>query len=299
MRAVIALGGNALTAPGDASLDEQRDTIRATVGRLADLDGYDFALTHGNGPQVGNRLLEQEAADTPDVTLDLLVAQTQAQLGALLQRALDGVLAEDFLTVVTQVVVDPSSDAFDDPSKPVGPWYTPEEARAKAFPTADLGHGERSHRRVVPSPRPQAVVEAEEIRAMVERGQGVICGGGGGVPVARTGDGLTGVEAVVDKDYTSQLLATGIAADELVFLTDVAYVYVGYDTDDPTPLEDVSAETVREHLRAGEFGEGSMRPKVEACLAFLDAGGERAVVAAPADLDRALAGEIGTRINSD
>lgn len=299
MRAVIALGGNALTAPGDASLDEQRDTIRATVGRLADLDGYDFALTHGNGPQVGNRLLEQEAADTPDVTLDLLVGQTQAQLGALLQRALDGVLAEDFLTVVTQTVVDPSSDAFDDPSKPVGPWYTPEEARAKAFPTADLGRGERSHRRVVPSPRPQAVVEAEEIRAMVERGQGVICGGGGGVPVARTDDGLTGVEAVVDKDYTSQLLATGIAADELVFLTDVSYAYVGYDTDDPTPLEDVSAETVREHLRAGEFGEGSMRPKVEACLEFLDAGGERAVIAAPGDLDRALAGETGTRINSD
>lgn len=296
MRAVIALGGNALTAPGDASLDEQLDTIRATVERLADLDGYDLALTHGNGPQVGNRLLEQEAADTPAMTLDVLVAETQAQLGALLQRALDSVLAEDFLTVVTQAVVDPSSDAFDDPSKPVGPWYTPAEARSKEFTTADLGRDERSHRRVVPSPRPRAVVEIEEIRAMVERGQGVICGGGGGVPVARTDDGLTGVEAVVDKDYTSQLVATGIDAAELVFLTDVAYAYVGYDTDDPDPLEDVSAGKLREHLRAGEFGEGSMRPKVEACLAFLDAGGERAVVAAPEDLDRALAGETGTRI---
>ncbi|MFB6096405.1 MAG: carbamate kinase [Haloferacaceae archaeon] len=327
-RAAVALGGNAVMPGADATFDEQMATVRDTVDQLAALraEGYDFLCTHGNGPQVGNRLLEQECADTPAMPLDILVAETQAQLGAMLQRALDAALDEDFLTIVTQTVVDPDDPAFDDPTKPIGPRYTREEAEAKAFPTArvaDGPDGEARYRRVVASPEPQSVVESEEIAALVERGQGVICGGGGGVPVVRGGwddggrpvdgerDGekdhekheadaddrtLTGVPAVVDKDYTTRLLADAVGADDLVFLTDVERVYLDYGSDDAEPLDAVDAATMREHLAAGEFGAGSMRPKVEAALRFLESGGERAIVCLPDELAAAVDGEAGTRI---
>jgi carbamate kinase len=268
------------------------------VTHLAHLheEGYDLLLTHGNGPQVGNRLLEQAATDeTPDLPLDVRVAETQAQVGALLQRGLDAALATDFLTVVTQVVVDPDHPAFDDPTKPVGPTYDRETAEEKPFPVTEVEGG---YRRVVPSPPPETVVEREEIRAMVERGQGVICGGGGGVPVVRREDGIEGVAAVVDKDHTSRLLGTAVGAADLVLLTDVAGVSLDYGTPDERLLDAVDAATLRDHLEAGAFDDaaGSMKPKVEACLDFLDAGGERAVVTTPDRVEAALAGETGTRI---
>lgn len=296
MRAVIALGGNAITEEDDDSYERQRATIRETVESLVGLRGYDVALVHGNGPQVGNRLLEQEAADTPAMPLDVLVAETQAQLGALLQRALDSALSVDAVTVVTQVVVDPDSPAFDEPTKPVGPFYTEAEAAETAVETARVREESPAYRRVVPSPEPRAVVEAAEIAALVDAGNPVICGGGGGVPVARTDQGLEGVEAVVDKDYTADLVARGIDASELVFLTDVDHAYLDYGTDEAEPLTDVTAAEMRQYLDAGEFAEGSMAPKVRACLQFLDTGGERAVIARPADLQAALDGETGTRI---
>lgn len=299
---VVALGGNTLLGEtGPWTMAEQEATIRDTAGRIADVvaEGYEVVLTHGNGPQVGNLLLQQEAAtDTPQLPLDVLVAETQAQLGYLLQRALDNELdgATDFVTLVTQVVVAADDPAFDDPTKPVGPYYSEAEAAAKDFETRAVREGDEPYRRVVPSPEPQAIVEIEEIRSLVAGDPLVICGGGGGVPVVRE-DVLDGVEAVVDKDLTSQVLANALDADTLVILTDVDHAYQDYGTTDERPIEAVDPATMRAYVDAGEFGTGSMQPKVEACCRFVEAGGETATITDPAHLTGALAGEAGTRVS--
>lgn len=298
---VVALGGNTLLGDhGPWTVDAQREVIERTAGQISDAitAGNDVVLTHGNGPQVGNLLLQQEqASETPQLPLDVLVAETQAQIGYLLQQALDNELTEstDFITVVTQVVVDADDPAFENPTKPVGPFYTEPEAAEKSFETRKVSSGDRPYRRVVPSPEPVEIVEQQEISRLVERGNLVIAAGGGGVPVVRDGD-IRGVEAVVDKDNTTQLLASELGAGTLVCLTDVEYAYVNYDTPDQRPLRQVSSETLRTHLDAGEFGEGSMRPKVEACLRFVEQGGKRAMITSPERLRAALAGEAGTRV---
>jgi len=300
---VVALGGNTLLgAHGLGTIDEQRDVIARTARQIADAiqTGYDVVLTHGNGPQVGTLLLQQErVGETPHLPLDVLVAETQAQIGYLLQQALDNELTDspDFITVVTQVVVDADDPAFQDPTKPIGPLYTETEAAEKSFETRRVATGNRPYRRVVPSPEPVEIVEAEEIASLVERGNLVITAGGGGVPVVRD-DALRGVEAVVDKDKTSQLLASELGADTLVILTDVEFAYVNYEASDQRPLRRISTEELRAHLDAGEFGEGSMRPKMEACLRFIEQGGERAVVTASEHLMDALAGETGTQVRA-
>ncbi|AZH26557.1 carbamate kinase [Haloplanus aerogenes] len=298
---VVALGGNTLLGQhGPWTADEQRSAVERTARHLTDtLDpGTDLVLTHGNGPQVGNLLVQQEAAaETPQLPLDVLVAETQAQIGYMLQQALDNErpTETEVMTLVTQVVVDGDDPAFARPTKPVGPFYTETEAAEKPFETRAVSDGERPYRRVVPSPDPVEVVEADEIAELVARGNTVVCAGGGGVPVVRDG-GLRGVEAVVDKDRTSQLLATALGADTLVLLTDVAHAYVNYGEADQRPLGRVTAADLRKHLDAEEFGEGSMQPKVEACLRFVAAGGERAIITTPDQLGDALAGEAGTRV---
>jgi carbamate kinase len=300
---VVALGGNTLLgAHGLGSIDEQLDVIARTARQVADAirAGYDVVLTHGNGPQVGNLLLQQErVSETPELPLDVLVAETQAQTGYLLQQALDNELADspDFITVVTQVVVDPDDPAFQNPTKPIGPFYTEAEAAEKSFETRRVATGDRPYRRVVPSPEPVELVEGEELTRLVERGNLVITAGGGGIPVVRD-DGLRGIEAVVDKDKTSQLLGSKLGADTLVVLTDVEFAYVNYETPDQRPLRRPSSEELRAYLDAGEFGEGSMQPKVEACLRFVQQGGERAVITSPEHLTDALTGETGTQISA-
>ncbi|MFC6987725.1 carbamate kinase [Haloplanus sp. GCM10025708] len=300
---VVALGGNTLLGEhGLGTIDEQLDVIARTARQIADAirAGYDVVLTHGNGPQVGNLLLQQErVSETPELPLDVLVAETQAQIGYLLQQALDNELTDspDFITVVTQVVVDADDPAFQNPTKPVGPFYTEAEAAEKSFETRRVATGDRPYRRVVPFPEPVELVEGEEIARLVERGNLVITVGGGGIPVVRD-DGLRGIEAVVDKDKASQLLASALGADTLVILTDVEFAYVNYDTPDQRPLCRPSPDELRAHLDAGEFGEGSMQPKIEACLHFIEQGGERAVVTSPEHLMDALAGETGTRVRA-
>jgi len=301
---VVALGGNTLLGRrGPWTADEQRAVIERTAGRLADaLDaGADLVLTHGNGPQVGNLLVQQAAAsETPQLPLDVLVAETQAQIGYMLQQALDNErpTATEAMTLVTQVVVDADDPAFDRATKPVGPFYTEREAAAKPFETRAVSSGERPYRRVVPSPEPVEVVESDEIADLVARGNVVVCAGGGGIPVVRDGGGLRGVEAVVDKDLTTQLLATALGADTMILLTDVDHAYVNYGDPDQRPLGRIGVDALRAHLEAGAFAEGSMRPKVEACCRFVEADGERAVITAPERLAAALAGEAGTRVVS-
>jgi len=297
---VVALGGNTLLEEGAGPLDEQRSVIRQTAARVADVveGGHNVVLTHGNGPQVGNLLLQQECADGVfQRPLDVLVAETQAQIGYLLQQALTDELPDQrsALTVVTQTVVDADDRAFQEPTKPVGPFYTETEAAAKPFETRRVTDGERPCRRVVPSPEPRELVESDEIAGLVERGTLPICAGGGGVPVVRD-EGLRGIEAVVDKDRASQVLASELGAGALVVLTDVEHACVNYGEPDQRPLGQVTAGELRGHLAAGEFGAGSMQPKVEACLRFVEAGGDRAVITSPDKLCVALDGDAGTQI---
>ena len=307
-RTVVALGGNTLLRRGEQSLDAERRRIReaaALVARLRDR-GREIVLTHGNGPQVGHLLLQQEAADVPAQPLDVLVAETQAQLGYPLQRELGNRFDDGAVTVVTQVRVDPDDPAFDEPTKPVGPFYTAEEAASKPFETARVSTGddEPAYRRVVPSPTPTSVVESAQVRDLLSSGTAVVAGGGGGVPVVdeETDAGerrLRGVEAVVDKDRTSQVLGTELDAAELLVLTDVSHAYLDYGTDDQRPLTAVTPAELRRHADAGEFAAGSMRPKVEACADFVDGGGDRAMITSPDHLWAALDGEAGTRVTPD
>ncbi len=297
-RLVVALGGNTLLgAETPWTAEQQRSVIKQTADTLAaSVSGdTDIVLTHGNGPQVGARLLQQEAApETPRLSLDVLVAETQAQIGYLLQQALDNALATPaaFMTIVTQVVVDPDDPAFEAPTKPIGPTYSDAEATEVPFKTHAVADG---HRRVVPSPEPQSIVEGDEIARLVDAGRGVICAGGGGVPVVRD-DGLRGVEAVVDKDKTSARLARTLAADALVILTDVPYAYLDYGGPTERPLETVTPTVLREHLAAGAFPAGSMGPKVTACCRFVEDTGNRAIITTPEDFADALAGEAGTQV---
>lgn len=299
MRTVLALGGNAI-APGDGtSVDRQRERIREVAHRVGELDdrGHELLLTHGNGPQVGTQLLEQSRAEIRERPLDVLVAETQAQVGYLLAAELDGFVDDRVVTVVTRAGVDPEDPAFEDPSKPVGPYYSEEEAAEKPFETGPVttSDGDRAYRRLVPSPEPQSLLEDDEIRRLAAGGSTVVCAGGGGVPVV-TGDGIRGVEAVVDKDHTTSLVARAVDADCLAMVTDVDYAYVGFGTDSQRPIREADRETMRTYLRDGEFAEGSMKPKVEACLSYLDDGGARAVVTSPEDLVAAIEGESGTQV---
>jgi len=300
MRTVIALGGNAIASGAHPTVADQRARIRETVGPIRELTqrGYDVVLTHGNGPQVGTLLLQQEQMDAPERPLDVLVAETQAQIGYLLAGELDDRLDTRVVTLLTRVHVDPDDPDFENPSKPVGPHYSETEAAAKPFETGPVRRpdGERAYRRLVPSPRPQEVLEADEIQALVERGATVVCGGGGGVPVVDTGGGTEGVEAVVDKDHTTSLLAREVDAETLVMATDVEYVYRDFGTAEQEPIEAVDAAAMGQALDRGEFSAGSMQPKVEACLDFLDAGGERAVVTSLDRIGAAVDGDAGTQI---
>ncbi len=300
---VVALGGNTLLPGGRGDADAQRAAAEGAADHVARLHGPDrrVVLTHGNGPQVGNRLLQQAAAtDVTQQPLDVLVAETQAQIGYLLQQALGPRVAGRPATLVTQTVVDGDDPAFDEPTKPVGPFYDADEASEQPFETmaVDGPDGRTAYRRVVPSPEPREVVETDRVADLLDDGAPVVCSGGGGVPVVRTGDGLRGVEAVVDKDLASQVLGAALEAEELLVLTDVEHAYVDYGGPDQRALGAVTPAELREHLDAGEFGTGSMRPKVEACVRFVEAGGERAVITTPENAERALAGETGTRVTA-
>ncbi|SFP71744.1 carbamate kinase [Geodermatophilus dictyosporus] len=287
-RAVIALGGNAMTGPdGSATPAAQRAALAVAAEAVAAVvaAGVEVVLTHGNGPQVGNLLVKNEmaAAVVPPVPLDWCVAQTQATVGFTLADELDAALAARGLdrrtaALVTRTLVDADDPHFAAPSKPVG-RYLPaaEAARFTALGQHWQDRGPRGWRRVVASPEPRSVVDAPAIATLVAAGFVVVCAGGGGVPVV-DGAPLHGVEAVVDKDLTAALLARELGADTLVVATDVPHVVVGWGTDAARPLGRVTPAELRAHAAAGEFDGGSMGPKVEAALRFVEGGGTRAVV---------------------
>jgi len=306
MRVVVALGGNALSpAGGTGTADEMRAALARTSETLADLVARDVSLviTHGNGPQVGRILLQQEyaAEHVPPMPMDVCGAQSQGQIGYLLAQSLDSALRRRglptrALCLVTQVVVNGRDPAFRRPTKPVGPSYERPEAQRIAHQTGHVFRimPDRRWRRVVASPAPLRIVEEEPLLQIIDAGHVVVAAGGGGVPVVEHRRELRGVEAVVDKDLTAARLASLVRADVLLILTAVPRVQVGFGTADAHSLDRVSAAEARSLLAAGEFPEGSMGPKVSACLAFLDAGGPRAVIAALDDAADAVFGDAGT-----
>lgn len=306
---VVAMGGHAFIREGE-SPDDAAHTVNArAVSRelMTFIErGYNVVITHGNGPQIGYMLerMEASADRLPRKPLDVLVAQTEGMLGYYLQRAMLNELRarslERFVvTMVTQVLVDPDDPALLAPSKPVGPFYSKEEAEAyrdeRGWAIAE--DGRRGWRRVVPSPMPVQILQAGIVVDAVRSGNIVIAGGGGGIPVTIAKDGsndLIGIEAVIDKDQTSSVLATEVGADLLVILTAVDAVYMDWDTPQQRALGAVTMAECERYIDAGQFPAGSMGPKVEAIYSFLQRGGRRGLITDPENLGAALDGQAGT-----
>lgn len=306
---LIALGGNALLRPGQrGTIEEQMANIEGSLDGIVTVlaGGWSLALTHGNGPQVGQMLLMVEAArgQVPELPLGVCVADTEGALGYLIQQALVNRLRREsrvapVVTIVTQVLVDRADPAFARPTKPVGPVLQRAEAerfaRERGWAVAeDPGRG---FRRVVPSPRPRAVVEGEAIARILDAGVLVIAAGGGGVPVAEEPDGsLRGVDAVIDKDLASAVLARAVGARRLIMLTGEPFVFLDYRRATQRALTALGVADARRHLAAGQFPPGSMGPKVEAALDFLAGGGQEVLITSIEAFGEALEGKAGTRI---
>ena len=309
---VIALGGNAILKPGQAgTVEEQFTNLRQTGKQLVGLLGGHnrIVITHGNGPQVGNLLLAVESAkDVPPLPLDACSAATQGFMGYMIQQALSNCLREmglthNITTVITQVIVNKHDVAFLRPSKPIGPFYTAAQAgKLKESRGWQLvNDSDRGYRRVVPSPEPLEIQQSRIIKSMLDAGEIVIAVGGGGIPVIRRPDNsLHGVEAVIDKDMASARLAMDIGADMLLILTGVRTVFTDFGKPTQKPLHSITDREAEALLKEGQFGEGSMGPKIAASLKFLratPAGHHREVIiTAPEKALDALAGITGTRI---
>jgi carbamate kinase len=297
---VVALGGNALTRENErGTAAEQLANLRRALPELAPILEEPVVVTHGNGPQVGNELLRQERAadEAPPLPLWLAVAQTQAEIGALIAAELRGLVDRPVVCIVTHVRVDAGDPAFGEPTKPIGPFYSQSEAeqleRDRGWTiVADAGRG---YRRVVPSPRPLEIVELEPIRTLLAAGALAVACGGGGIPVATREGQLRGVDAVIDKDHASALLAGALRADRLVILTAEDAVYRDFGGAAAETLGTLSAAEAETLLP--QLPEGSMRPKVEASVAFVRETGGEALITSPAALADALAGRAGTRIS--
>lgn len=280
-RIVVALGGNAILSD-DPTAEAQMEALRYTSEKLVGLikQGYQLVISHGNGPQVGNLLLQQAAADSetnPALPLDALVAMTQGSIGYWLQNTLNEKLMAEKVekqvaSIVTQVVVNEDDSAFDNLTKPVGPFLTKEEADAVSKETGDtfVEDAGRGYRKVVASPMPQSIVEYPVIKQLIENDVVTISAGGGGIPVIETDAGYKGVDAVIDKDFASGKLAELVEADYLLILTGVDNVYVNYNQPDQEKLEEVTVSQLKDWIAEDQFAPGSMLPKVEAAINFVE-----------------------------
>jgi carbamate kinase len=300
---VIALGGNALLRPKQKGrYDEQVSTLRMVVKGIAKMaKKHALVLTHGNGPQVGRILLQQEKAKdlTPPMPLYVCVAQSQAQIGLIIQEALGKQLRKQgigkpVVTFITRVLVDKKDKAFRNPTKPIGPFYTEKEyntLRHKWRMVKDRG----GYRRVVPSPDPVEIVEAKAITRLAKEFIIVACGGGG-IPVVRKGNGWQGVDAVIDKDLAAEKLAEVIGADLLIILTDVENVSLNYGKPEQKPIQKMTVKQAKHYMKQGYFPAGTMGPKILAGIRFLEKGGEKVIITSFDMLEKALKEKAGTLI---
>ena len=305
---LLAVGGNSLIRAGEkGTISQQRGNAQRTAVEIVRLcqAGYRIVLTHGNGPQVGAALLRSErgASQVPGHSLDVCDASTQGEIGYLLQQSLESELNRAGLhvpvvTVVTQSVVSPDDPAMLHPSKPIGPFYSRADAeeRQRQFGWQIVEDASRGYRRVVPSPEPIEIVELEVIQDLAEQGVLVIACGGGGIPVFRKEGKLEGVEAVIDKDRASALLASALAVKLFVISTDSDYVYLDYKKPTQRPLQQVTAPELEQYWNAGHFPPGNMGPKIESVLRFLRLGGHEAIITSCENLSRAVLGTAGTHV---
>lgn len=305
--AVVAIGGNAVNRPGEeATAENMIRNLSETAHYLATmLEDYDIVITHGNGPQVGNILVQQDLAKhvIPPFPLDVNDAQTQGSLGYMIALTLENELKKRNVNryisaIITQILVDKNDPAFQKPTKPVGPFYSREEAEKLSAEKGwimkeDAGRG---YRRVVPSPIPLDIIEKEVIKMLVEKDVIVIAAGGGGIPVIEENGQLKGVEAVIDKDRASALLAKEIDADLLIILTGVEKVCINFKKPDQKEIDVLTIEEAKKYLDEGQFPAGSMGPKIEAAIDFVLSTGRECIITDMSVLDKALKGETGTRI---
>ena len=300
---LVALGGNALIRKGQrGTVEEQFQNLQAPMRQIARLSRENsIIITHGNGPQVGQLLLQQECCEqAPKLPLEILVAQTQGQLGYMIESTLDselmalGIHTEQLLvSLLSYVVVSEKDPAFKQALKPIGPAVSEEQAGRLPYQTHKTAKG---YRRVVASPKPVTIVEKREIKRLIEAGFIVICCGGGGIPVIREGRAFQGVDAVIDKDLASAKLAEEVGVSILVIATDVPGAALHYGTKAPEYLRRLTLAEVERHMREGQFPPGSMGPKIEAAVQFIRAGGERAVITSVEAIEAAVQGDAGTEI---
>lgn len=310
-RILFAIGGNSLIKDNEhLSVEDQYKAVCETTGQIADIiqAGYQSVITHGNGPQVGFILRRSEIANEVDqmhtVPLVSCDADTQGAIGYQIQQALDNdfsqrELQQKAVTIITQVLVDEEDPAFAKPAKPIGRFYNPQEYALLSQVHADWSMVEdagRGYRRVVASPEPRGIVELDAIRALLAQNFTLIAAGGGGIPVIQKDRRLTGVDAVIDKDRASALLAVELGVDMFLISTGVSHVAVNYNTPKQEQLERVTDREIRKYLEQGEFAPGSMRPKIEAALYYLDNGGKEVIITDPENLKRAVFEGAGTHI---
>lgn len=300
---LVALGGNALIRKGQVgTVDEQFENLKVPISQIARLSrDYRIIITHGNGPQVGNLLLQQELQDAvPKLPLEILVAQTQGQIGYMIESTLDSELMalgistqKPLVSLLSYVVVDEQDPAFTNPSKPIGPVLTKEKAGTLSYPTRKT---EKGYRRIVASPKPITIVEKREITRLIEMDFIVICCGGGGIPVIREGRTFCGVDAVIDKDLVSAKLAKEVGVDLFIIATDVEGAAINYGQSNQRFLRTITTEEAAQYREEGHFPTGSMQPKIQASIEFLSSGGTRAVITSIEAIESAVQGLAGTEI---
>lgn len=299
---LVALGGNALIKKGqEGTIEQQFENLKLPMRQIARLSRqYRIIITHGNGPQVGNLLLQQEQSDAaPRLPLEILVAQTQGQIGYMIESTLDselmkiGINTQPIVSLISYVVVDDSDAAFRKPSKPIGPIYSKQEAAAVPYPIRKTAKG---YRRVVVSPQPVTIVEKREIKKLIEMNFIIICCGGGGIPVIREGRAFHGVDAVIDKDLASAKLAEEVGVDIFVIATDVQGAALNYGQKDQKILRSVTLKQAEQYLKEGHFPDGSMKPKMQAAMQFVHKRGKRAVITQLDTIEEAVAGKAGTEV---
>jgi len=307
---VVALGGNAILQPGQrGTVQEQLENVNVACEHLVKIIAsgkYGIVIAHGNGPQVGNVLLQNEMTSSlvPPMPLDVCVAVTQGTMGYMIQQTLANHLRaaglqHNITTIITQVIVDEDDPAFKNPTKPVGPFYNSVEAQKLRHDRGwvIIEDSDRGYRRVVPSPKALAIQETRIIKHMLADSEIVIAVGGGGIPVVREeGRNLRGIEAVIDKDLAAARLADDINAAVLMILTDVEQVMLNYGSVDEVGIERMTVAEAEHYLEEGQFGQGSMQPKVEAGISFIKAGGGKAIITALNKVSEALAEKAGTII---
>ena len=302
---LVAFGGNALIKKGQRGTHkEQFINLKLPMRQIARLSGkYKIVITHGNGPQVGNLLLQQESCSAvPKMPLEIIGAMTQGQIGYMLESSLDDALMEigingeqHFVTLISYVVVDENDPGFQNPTKPIGPFYTAEEAAKLTYNLVETDNG---YRRVVASPKPITIVERREIKKLIELDFIVICCGGGGIPVIHKERKFRGVEAVIDKDLASSILAREIGADIFVIASDIQGAAVNWGKPEQRMLGRISQAEMEKYVQAGQFPPGSMGPKVEAVMQFNRATGKRGIICNLEEIEKAIEGKAGTEIVS-